>query len=261
MLDKMEFPLVLKGERVGNDTWRFARHDIFYWMSQHLPMRVCQFFFDRSRSFRVWWGIDYTPLPRTPYARAELRVQKFYAQDDIEHTRKLAEKVGIHPAIIADSLGDEWSPYHEFRKRTDPPPYGLGLDDEESLCTCTLACIPQGISENQICKMSNDADDFRQRVKEAQAALEDGSDEAILAYLKKHEDYDEDFEDYGGSDESVKCAYPPCLHRLRRSSFGGPQWCSQGHRALSEKKPDPEPAFGPDEDDSHRLSGFRGYMS
>jgi hypothetical protein len=24
---------------------------------------------------------------------------------------------------------EEWTEYHEFRKRTDPPPYGLGLDD------------------------------------------------------------------------------------------------------------------------------------
>jgi hypothetical protein len=42
-------------------------------------------------------------------------------------------------------MSDEWTPYHELRKRTDPPPYGQGLDDEPArqpdqndhvLCEC-----------------------------------------------------------------------------------------------------------------------------
>jgi len=27
-------------------------------------------------------------------------------------------------------MSDEWSNYHEFRKRTDPPPWGSGLPDK-----------------------------------------------------------------------------------------------------------------------------------
>lgn len=199
-------------------------HNLFYWMSQHLPMRVCQFFYDRSRSFRVWWGIDGPPIPRTPYARAELRVQKFYGGQDLVLAGKLAEKMGFSPLL---------------------------------------------------------QDTFRKRVAEAQAVLEDGSEEALLAYLKKVEPITEDWtpyheyrlrtdpppwgrgfddcENYTGPEESVECAYPPCDHRLLRSEFEGPQWCSKECRELTEKKPDP--AFGPDENDAHRLSGFRGYMS
>lgn len=26
-------------------------------------------------------------------------------------------------------MSDDWTPYHEYRKATDPPPYGQGLDD------------------------------------------------------------------------------------------------------------------------------------
>lgn len=35
---------------------------------------------------------------------------------------------------------------------------------------------------------------------------------------------------YDGPDPSVECAYPPCKNRLRRSDFGGDQWCTKAHR-------------------------------
>ena len=35
---------------------------------------------------------------------------------------------GPPPALPPESA-EEWSEYHEFRKRTDPPPWGQGLDE------------------------------------------------------------------------------------------------------------------------------------
>ena len=37
-------------------------------------------------------------------------------------------QLGMAPGQEQDT--DEWTAYHEFRKRTDPPPWGSGLDDE-----------------------------------------------------------------------------------------------------------------------------------
>lgn len=39
---------------------------------------------------------------------------------------------GLDPSTSnpASKPDEEWSEYHEFRKRTDPPPYGDGLDDD-----------------------------------------------------------------------------------------------------------------------------------
>lgn len=43
---------------------------------------------------------------------------------------------------------------------------------------------------------------------------------------------------------SVECAWPPCKNRLRRvgppsmSGADHPQWCSKGHRAMSETEGD-----------------------
>lgn len=48
---------------------------------------------------------------------------------------------------------------------------------------------------------------------------------------------------YDGPEPSVECAWPPCKNRLRRvgppsmSGADHPQWCSKGHRALSETEP------------------------
>ena len=40
------------------------------------------------------------------------------------------------------------------------------------------------------------------------------------------------------ADPTVECAYPPCVQRLRESSFPGPQWCSKEHRLrTTEGKP------------------------
>lgn len=36
---------------------------VYYWISQHTSMRFCQWLYDRSLSFRLWWGFDPPILP------------------------------------------------------------------------------------------------------------------------------------------------------------------------------------------------------
>jgi len=70
------------------------------------------------------------------------------------------------------------------------------------------------------------------------AYLDDGAPElelsaALADYDEVVEQQEDEQENYTGPDPVVKCAYQPCTNHLRRSAYGGPQWCSITHREMT----------------------------
>ena len=51
------------------------------------------------------------------------------------HSELLSDPLVVAALALVEALKlsarEEWSEYHEYRKRTDPPPWGLGLDETE----------------------------------------------------------------------------------------------------------------------------------
>jgi hypothetical protein len=57
---------------------------------------------------------------------------------------------------------------------------------------------------------------------------------------------------YVGPDPIVQCSFPPCGNTLRRSDFGGPQFCCREHRDGREVEDDRKPI---------RLTGHASVMT